>query len=202
MIRTRNAGFDTSSGGELTSNALGCNILTAHKNTFNYFIESHTDRCLRIIIPSVIMKLNETSTDGNSDHAETNKLGASAHFGVGVRTIENWLKQGIVVGRMEHGEIVLDLADSEIRLMQYTDSHLGGRRSNLKTLKQLMQAIADETKVKRYMTIKELADYFSVCPKEIGEWKRAGLLVFIQVKRVVRFQVAACEQFLLENPMP
>lgn len=161
------------------------------------------DRFQRFIIPSERgMKTDATATDGNGEREQANKFGASAYFGVGVRTIENWLRSGVIVGRMEGGEIVLNLADCEVRLVQHTDSHLEGRTSNLKTLKQLMQAIADEPEVKRYMTIKELAEYFGVCPREIAEWKAAGLLPFIQVKRVVRFQVAACEKFLLANPMP
>ena len=44
------------------------------------------------------MKMIETLTDWYSDHAEINKLGAGAYFGVGVRTLENWLHWGSLSG--------------------------------------------------------------------------------------------------------
>jgi predicted site-specific integrase-resolvase len=62
-----------------------------------------------------------------------------------------------------------------------------------------VSAIANETKTKPYMTIEELAEHFGVCTKTIANWKRDGLLDYIQVKRVVRFKVAACEESLREN---
>lgn len=49
-------------------------------------------------------------------------------FGVGVRTIENWLKWSIITGRMAGGEIVLDVADCDVRLLRHRDS---GREGNL-----------------------------------------------------------------------
>jgi len=62
-----------------------------------------------------------------------------------------------------------------------------------------MSVIANETKAKPYMTMEELAAYFGVCTKTIANWKRDGLLVYIQIRRVVRFNVAACEESLREN---
>jgi predicted site-specific integrase-resolvase len=62
-----------------------------------------------------------------------------------------------------------------------------------------MSAIANEAKTKPYMTMEELAEYFGVCTKTIANWKRDGLLVYIQIRRVVRFDVAACAESLREN---
>lgn len=64
-----------------------------------------------------------------------------------------------------------------------------------------MSPIATKTKPKPYMTIEELAEYFGVCTKTIANWKRDGLLVYIQVRRVVRFNVGACEESLRQNQM-
>jgi hypothetical protein len=41
-----------------------------------------------------------------------------------------------------------------------------------------------------------LADHFGVCIRTINEWMRLGLLSYFRVKRVVRFDVAACEESL------
>ena len=49
-----------------------------------------------------------------------NKLGIAARYGVGVRTIENWLARGIIQGRMERGEILMAIEDCDARLMQYS----------------------------------------------------------------------------------
>ena len=64
-----------------------------------------------------------------------------------------------------------------------------------------MSAIVNETKAKPCMTMEELAEYFGVCTKTIANWKRDGLLVYIQIRRVVRFDVAACKEALRENQL-
>ena len=51
-----------------------------------------------------------------------NKAGLARHYGVGVRTIENWLHWRIIAGRMAGGEIVFDVADCDMRLLRHTDS--------------------------------------------------------------------------------
>ena len=52
-------------------------------------------------------------------------------------------------------------------------------------------ATSSGVKAKAYMTIEELAEHFHVDPRTIANWKRDGLLVYFQVRRVVRFDVAA-----------
>jgi excisionase family DNA binding protein len=66
-------------------------------------------------------------------------------------------------------------------------------------LKIIMTPLDTKTPTKRFMTIKELAGYFGVSATTIADWKRDGLLIYIQVRRVVRFDAAACEESLREN---
>jgi hypothetical protein len=63
--------------------------------------------------------------DGKPSDVETNKVGLARRFGVGVRTIENWLHWSIITGRMAGGEIVFDVADCDMRLL----GHWWKRRS-------------------------------------------------------------------------
>jgi len=65
------------------------------------------------------------STDG-----EMNKAGLARHYGVGVRTIENWLHWRIIAGRMAGGEIVFDLADCDTRLLRHRNP---GREGNFQS---------------------------------------------------------------------
>ena len=69
-------------------------------------------------------------TDDKPSDAETNKAGLARRFGVGVRTIENWLNRHIITGRMAGGEIFFDVADSDARLLMHRDS---GRKGDLQT---------------------------------------------------------------------
>ncbi|MCX6922386.1 MAG: hypothetical protein NT154_04100 [Verrucomicrobia bacterium] len=43
-----------------------------------------------------------------------------------------------------------------------------------------------------------MAKRYDVSVRTIETWMRAGLLVFIRVRRVVRFDVQACDKSLLE----
>ena len=45
----------------------------------------------------------------------------------------------------------------------------------------------------------ELAKRYAVGVRTIEKWMQAGLLVYIRVRRVVRFDVAACDKSLLEH---
>jgi hypothetical protein len=60
------------------------------------------------------------SEDKSSVRLRTNKPGIAGHFGVGVRTIENWLALGIIQGRMERGEILMAIEDCDARLMLHS----------------------------------------------------------------------------------
>jgi hypothetical protein len=53
---------------------------------------------------------------------------------------------------------------------------------------------------KRRFTDKSgIADHYGVCRRTIDEWMRLGLLVFFKIKRVVRFDIAACDESLRQN---
>jgi phage terminase Nu1 subunit (DNA packaging protein) len=52
---------------------------------------------------------------------------------------------------------------------------------------------------KPYMTTREIAAHFGVSIKTVKNWKRDGLLVYFQIGRVLRFDVAASAQALAEH---
>ena len=52
---------------------------------------------------------------------------------------------------------------------------------------------------RRFVKIKMLAQRYGVCERTIKTWKDAGLLIYIQVKRVVRYDVGACDESLRNN---
>jgi hypothetical protein len=52
---------------------------------------------------------------------------------------------------------------------------------------------------KKYATKVGLARHYGVCPRTINGWMRLGLLVFFRIKRVVRFDIAACDASLGEK---
>lgn len=49
------------------------------------------------------------------------------------------------------------------------------------------------------MTKIALAKRYGVCESTIEKWMAARILVFLKVRRVVRFHVAACDQALRER---
>jgi hypothetical protein len=59
--------------------------------------------------------------------------------------------------------------------------------------------INNENKDGQFVKIKSLAQRYGVCERTIKKWKDAGLLIYIQVKRVVRFDVGACDESLRNN---
>jgi hypothetical protein len=65
---------------------------------------------------------NRANASLETNDGETNKAGLGRRYGVGVRTIENWLYRRIITGRMAGGEIVFDVADCDMRLLRQTDS--------------------------------------------------------------------------------
>ena len=45
----------------------------------------------------------------------------------------------------------------------------------------------------RFVTKKVLAQHYSVSERTINTWNQAGLLVGIKIRRVIRFDVPACD---------
>jgi len=52
---------------------------------------------------------------------------------------------------------------------------------------------------RKYTDKAGIAAHYDVCPRTINEWMRLGLLVFFKIKRVVRFDIAACDESMRAN---
>ncbi len=55
-----------------------------------------------------------------------------------------------------------------------------------------------ECNTSKYAKKSDLAKRYAVGERTIENWMKAGLLVCIRVRRVVRFDVEACDKSLLE----
>lgn len=49
---------------------------------------------------------------------------------------------------------------------------------------------------KPFVTKEALAQRYGVCDRTIEKWMKAGILVFLKVRRVVRFHVQGCDEAL------
>ena len=49
---------------------------------------------------------------------------------------------------------------------------------------------------KPFVTKKALARRYGVCDRTREKWMKAGILIFLKVKRVVRFHVEGCDDAL------
>ena len=47
-----------------------------------------------------------------------------------------------------------------------------------------------------FVTKKALALRYGVCERTIEQWMKAGILIFLKVRRVVRFHVEGCDDAL------
>jgi hypothetical protein len=56
--------------------------------------------------------------------------------------------------------------------------------------------IAPNNAERKFTTKAGLASRYDVGIRTIGEWQRLGLLAFFKIKRVVRFDVTACDENL------
>lgn len=65
--------------------------------------------------------MNERTLNSYSAGPKANKAGIALRYKVGVSTIEHWLRWGILSGRMERGEILMNVPDCDARLMQYRE---------------------------------------------------------------------------------
>jgi hypothetical protein len=55
-----------------------------------------------------------------------------------------------------------------------------------------------ENNTSKFARKRELAKRYGVGERTIERWMQARLLVFIRVRRVVRFDIAGCDQSLVE----
>jgi hypothetical protein len=49
---------------------------------------------------------------------------------------------------------------------------------------------------KPFVTKEALAQRYGVCDRTIDKWMKARILIFLKIKRVVRFHVEACDEAL------
>jgi hypothetical protein len=52
---------------------------------------------------------------------------------------------------------------------------------------------------RRFADKRTLAERYSVSPRSITNWMNAGLLVFFKIRRVVRFDIPACDAALRQH---
>jgi hypothetical protein len=52
---------------------------------------------------------------------------------------------------------------------------------------------------RRFADKRTLAERYGVSPRTITNWMRAGLLAFFKIRRVVRFDVVACDAALRQH---
>ena len=69
----------------------------------------------------------------------------------------------------------------------------------LSSLKLSGQAPSSSSEQNPFVTKIALAKRYGVCESTIEKWMAARILVFLKVRRVVRFHVAACDQALRER---
>lgn len=75
------------------------------------------------------MKTNTGIRNVETDR-RTNKQGLADRYGVGIRTVENWLAWGIIVGRIERGELLMDVEDCDQRLKQLSNGRAKSQQEN------------------------------------------------------------------------
>jgi hypothetical protein len=75
----------------------------------------------RIIVRSGIMStILKTNGDGaNVLRITTDKRGLAARYGVGIRTVEAWQGDGIIIGTRHGKRIIFDVGDCDRRLLQF-----------------------------------------------------------------------------------
>ncbi|ODU24866.1 MAG: hypothetical protein ABS95_01360 [Verrucomicrobia bacterium SCN 57-15] len=63
---------------------------------------------------------------------------------------------------------------------------------------QLMNPSTQSTPLdqKSFVTKDVLARRYGVCDRTIEKWMKAGILIFLKVRRVVRFHVEGCDEAL------
>ena len=62
-----------------------------------------------------------------------------------------------------------------------------------------MNGIEITTADRRFADKRTLAERYGVSPRTISNWMSAGLLAFFKIKRVVRFDIPACDTTLRQQ---
>lgn len=122
------------------------------------------------------------------------KKALADHFRTCVRTIEDWHARGLIAGTRKGRALWFDLSDCERRLGQLTSDSVGHP-----LLSPSQSALLGSDRPTEYATIAELAFRYSVSTRTIKNWKKAGLLPCFKIRRVLRFDVHACDKSLIEH---
>ena len=132
------------------------------------------------------MSLTVKSQENPEKSCQTTKEDLAKWFRVGIRTIEEWTQEGIILGRRVGRRLRFDLLECNRRIFLHANSsqYATNRERTMDTTEQ------------EYATKAELAKRYGVAIRTIGNWQRAGLLTFFKIRRVVRFQLKACDEAL------
>jgi len=114
------------------------------------------------------------------------------HFLIGTRTAEKWRKMGLLVGVRRGRAIHYNLAECERVLLNRTVMEHGCKRPRISPLDLGAQPQMGAA----YATTEMLAHRYCVNEKTIDNWKRSGLLTYVQIGRVVRYNSCACDSSL------
>ena len=111
---------------------------------------------------------------------ETDKLGLASRYRIGKRTLEEWLAAGLIHPRRLTRKLLFDVRECDRRLFSHLPNHVVHGKFGLKC---------------------EMANRYGRTIRTINKWMetKKGLLVFFKVKRVVRFDIDACDASLREH---
>lgn len=114
-------------------------------------------------------------------------------YGTSDRTIENWLTKHLIVGGRKGRALQFEPLDCDRRLFAHTATQAPSPIRE----GPFMQSINSEDKI--FATMAYLAQRYDVDIRTIKTWKKMGLLTYFQVRRVLRFDVAACDASLRQH---
>lgn len=121
--------------------------------------------------------------------------GLAGQYLVSRRSIENWIAEGILPRRRLGRKLMFDVEGTSRRLFtrQPKDQAAALGRST-----QHKETPMDKhcSTPRPYSTARELTERYGVTRRTITKWKTAGILVYFQVGKVVRFDVLACDSAL------
>jgi phage terminase Nu1 subunit (DNA packaging protein) len=133
--------------------------------------------------------MNKLSNLANSagSQAVADKRGLAARYMVGVRTIEKWQAAGIIDGERKGLRNYYDVAQCDGRLWKFRNQ------------RNVMEKIEQPKTDRLFADKKNLAQRYDVSPRTISNWMNAGLLAYIKIRNIVRFDIPACDAALRQQ---
>lgn len=113
------------------------------------------------------------------------------YYNVSVRTLETWLSTKIIVGLRSGRKLRFNIKDCDQRLL--------GHRLNNEKYTTMETLNPNQLCSRHWTTKKKLAEHYGVSLRTISYWMSLNILVFFKIKRVVRFDVSACDAVLNER---